>query len=114
MRRDLCDFKAEIFKALSHPTRVAIIELLYKERELPVTRIHEQLGLEQTNVSQHLSVLRDKHLVTGRKHGNQVYYFLRHPVLGEVLDLLRHYCHAHLKEALGLLEKMQLDGERRE
>ena len=41
-----------------HPTRIAIVELLRDDREVPVTTIHERLGLEQANVSQHLTVLR--------------------------------------------------------
>jgi len=100
-------FKAGIFHALSHPTRIAIIELLRDEREVPVSRIYEKLDLEQANVSQHLAVLRSKQIVTGRKEGNQVFYSLRDPVLGKVLDLMRQYFHAHLNEALDLLKNME-------
>jgi DNA-binding transcriptional ArsR family regulator len=77
---------------------------------VPVSRIHERLGLEQANVSQHLSVLRSRQLVVGRKEGNQVFYSLRDPILGRVLDLMRQYFQAHLHEALDLLRDMQLEG----
>jgi len=76
-------FKAGVFQALGHPTRIAIIELLRDEREVPVSRIYEKLDLEQANVSQHLAVLRSKQIVTGRKEGNQVFYSLRDAVLGK-------------------------------
>ena len=49
----MCDslrrFKSGVFQALAHPTRIAIVELLRDEREVPVSRIHERLGLEQAN-----------------------------------------------------------------
>src|SRR6516165_11654535 len=108
MRDKLRRFKAGVFQALAHPTRIAIIELLRDEREVTVSRIHEQLDLEQANVSQHLAVLRSKQLVTGRKDGNQVFYSLRDPILGKVLDLMRQYFQAHLSEALELLNDMQM------
>src|SRR5262245_26553628 len=102
-------FKAGVFQALAHPTRIAIVELLRDEREVSVNRLHEQLGLEQANVSQHLAVLRGKQLVTSRKDGNQVFYSLRDPILGKVLDLMRQYFQAHLKEALELLKDMETE-----
>ncbi len=109
MQDSLRRFKAGIFQALAHPTRIAIIELLRDEGEVPVSLIYERLGLEQTNASQHLAVLRSKQIVTGRKDGNQVFYSLRHPILGTVLDLMRQYFQANLNEALGLLEDMKME-----
>src|SRR5262245_22092831 len=103
MQDSLRRFKAGVFQALAHPTRIAIVELLRDEGGVPVNRIHERLGLEQANVSQHLSVLRAKQIVIGRKDGNQVFYGLRDRILGEVLDLMRQYFQAHLKEALEML-----------
>jgi DNA-binding transcriptional ArsR family regulator len=107
MKDALRQFKAGIFQALAHPTRIAIVELLRDEGEVPVTRIYETLGLEQANASQHLTVLRAKQIVTNRKEGNQVYYALREPLLGKVLDTMRRYFHAQLTEAHVLLTDMQ-------
>lgn len=106
MQDSLRRFKAEIFQALAHPTRIAIVELLRDEGEVPVTRIYERLGLEQANVSQHLAVLRGKQVVVGRKDGNQVFYSLRFPILGKILDLMKRYFQAHLNEALDLLKTL--------
>src|ERR1700686_3652157 len=100
MQDNLRRFKAGIFQALGHPTRIAIVELLRDEGEVPVSRIHEQLGLEQANASQHLAVLRAKQIVVGRKDGNQVFYSLRDTTIGKVLDLMRQYFQANLHEAL--------------
>ena len=107
MRENLRRFKAGIFRALAHPTRIAIVELLRDEGEVPVSRIYERLGLEQANASQHLAVLRSKQIVIGRKDGNQVFYTLCDPILGKVLDLMRDYFQTHLKESLQLLEDMK-------
>jgi ArsR family transcriptional regulator len=106
-------FKAGIFHALAHPTRIAIIELLRDEGEVPVTHVYEWLELEQANVSQHLAVLRAKHLVVARKSGNQVFYSLRDPIIGRVLNLMRQYFHSHLGESLELLEEMRMDEGRK-
>ncbi|WP_010583192.1 ArsR/SmtB family transcription factor [Schlesneria paludicola] len=100
-------FKAGIFQALAHPTRIAIVELLRDNGEVPVTTLYEKLELEQANVSQHLSVLRSKLIVAARKEGNQVFYSLRDPLLGQVLDLMRQYFHVHLEESLKLLDGIQ-------
>jgi ArsR family transcriptional regulator len=104
MQDNLRRFKAGVFQALGHPTRIAIVELLRDEGEVPVTRIYEHLRLEQANVSQHLAVLRGKQIVVGRKEGNQVFYSLRDRTIGKVLNLMRQFFQAHLKEALELLE----------
>lgn len=99
-------FKADIFQALAHPTRIAILELL-RDGELSAGVLIEKLGMEQANVSQHLAVLRAKQLVSNRKAGNQVFYSVRDPILIEVLNLMRALFHAHLKESQGMLSEME-------
>ena len=106
MQDRLRHFKAGMFQAMAHPTRIAIVELLRDEGALPVSRICERLGLEQANISQHLAVLRAKQIVDGRKDGSQVFYALRDPILGKILDLMRDYFHSHLHETLELLNDM--------
>ena len=105
MQDTLRRFKADIFQALSHPTRIAIIELL-QGGELSAGELMDKLGMEQANVSQHLAVLRAKQLVVNRKAGNQVFYSVRDPLLIEVLELMRRYFYSHLKEAMELLGEM--------
>ena len=105
MQDSLRRFKADIFQALAHPTRIAILELL-ANGELSAGALIEKLDMEQANVSQHLAVLRAKQLVSHRKAGNQVFYSVRDPLINQVLSLMRTYFHAHLKEALGMLDQM--------
>ena len=106
MRDSLRRFKADIFQALAHPTRIAILELL-SSGELSAGVLIEKLGMEQASVSQHLAVLRTKQLVVNRKAGNQVFYSIRDPLIVEVLNLMRTYFHAHLKESLEMLDEME-------
>jgi DNA-binding transcriptional ArsR family regulator len=106
MTEDLRRFKAEIFQALAHPTRIAIVETL-RNGEMSAGQIIQELGLEQGNGSQHLAVLRARHVVTGRKEGHQVFYGLRDPALIEVLDILKRYFYSQISEAKSALAEMQ-------
>ena len=101
-------FKAGIFQGLAHPTRVAITEIL-RDGEYSAGAILERLALEQANVSQHLAVLRAKGIVSTRKDGNQVFYSLKHPMLIEVLDIMRQYFMSHLSEAAEMLQAMEVE-----
>jgi len=102
----LRSYKASLFQALSHPTRIAIVEVL-RDGELSAGAIQEQLGMEQANLSQHLANLRSRQIVVNRKEGNQVFYSLRGPVLLEVLDIMRRYFQANLTEAIQMLGEIE-------
>ena len=108
MNPALHKFKAEIFQALGHPTRIAIVEKL-RDGEMSAGQLIDGLGLEQANASQHLSVLRAKQVVLNRKEGNQVFYSLRDPVLIEVLDVLKRYFFRQLSDTANILEEIQLE-----
>lgn len=82
----LLNLKSELFKALGHPIRIKIIELL-KEGELCVCIINEKLEQSQPNISQHLSKLKKADLVKSRKEGLQVYYSLKDDEIIEILEL---------------------------
>jgi|SRR5665213_314192 len=99
-------FKAEFFQALAHPTRIAIVDLL-RDGELSAGAIIERLGVEQANASQHLTVLRAKHIVANRKVGNQVFYSVRDPLILDVLDVMRRYFYAHLAESQAMLNDIK-------
>ena len=105
MNSPLRTFKAQVFQALAHPTRIAVVEAL-RDGELSAGALVTQLWVEQANLSQHLAVLRAKQIVVSRKAGNQAYYALRDPVLVRVLDLLKQYFNAHLSETVAMLGEM--------
>jgi ArsR family transcriptional regulator len=108
----LREFKAEIFQALAHPTRIAVVEAL-SEGERNAGSLLELLRVEQANLSQHLAVLRAKHVVSSRKSGNQVYYALRDPALARVLELLKRYFHKQLRGTAALLGELERSAPRR-
>jgi ArsR family transcriptional regulator len=66
-----------------------------------------QLGIEQANASQHLSVLRAKHIVSSRREGNQILYSVRDPRIIEVLDIMRRYFQSHLKQQMSALQEIR-------
>lgn len=110
MPDSLRQFKAEIFQALGHPTRIAILEQL-RDGELTAGSFVERLGLEQANLSQHLAVLRARQIVVTRKSGNQVFYSVRDPLMLELLDLMRRYFHKQVGDSMAMLEEIQKTGE---
>ena len=106
MADSLRQFKAEIFQALAHPTRIAILDQL-RDGELTAGTFSDRLGLEQANLSQHLSVLRARQIVVARKAGNQVFYSVRDPLLWKMLDLMRRYFQKQAGESMALLEELE-------
>jgi DNA-binding transcriptional ArsR family regulator len=106
MKDLLRGLKAEIFQALAHPTRIAIVEAL-RNGEMTAGGLIDKLELEQANASQHLSVLRAKRVVVNRKVGNQVFYSLRDPVLIEILDILRRYLSSQLADTMHMRQEIR-------
>jgi DNA-binding transcriptional ArsR family regulator len=102
------DYKASLFQALAHPTRIAVLEVL-AEGELSARTIQERLGIEQANLSQHLAILRSRQIVAKRKDGNQVFYSLRNQALLKVLETMREYYQAHVTEAAQMLAGLEAE-----
>lgn len=106
MQDSLRIFKADFFKALSHPARIKILELL-RGGELSVTELQEQLGIESSSVSQNLSVLRHKRIVDSRKVGTTVFYWVRDPAIFDLLDVARRIFNNQLLDARSTLEQLE-------
>ena len=85
----LYELKAGLFKGLSHPQRIRILELLVEREELTVSQLQEHIGLEASHLSQHLSVLRKHRLVESERRASHVYYRLSNPQVGELLSAAR-------------------------
>lgn len=101
-------YKAGVFQALAHPTRIALVECLQRA-ELSVGQLCRLVGIEQANASQHLAVLRGKFIVQTRKAGNQTFYRLSDPLLGKVLEAMREFFLSHLAEAMQVLQEQPED-----
>ncbi|MQA62988.1 MAG: metalloregulator ArsR/SmtB family transcription factor [Actinophytocola sp.] len=88
MSRPLYQVKAEFFKTLGHPARIRVLELL-SEREHAVSELLPELGIEASNLSQQLAVLRRAGLVTTRKEGSTVFYAVTSPQVADLLTVAR-------------------------
>jgi ArsR family transcriptional regulator len=95
MPHSLQGFKAELFKALGHPIRIRILELL-RSGERPVSELQSLLEIESSAVSQQLALLRARDIVVGRKQGSSVYYSVVDPLIFDLLDVARKIFNNHL------------------
>jgi ArsR family transcriptional regulator len=102
---DLPRFKAEFFKALSHPLRIAIIDVL-RTGEIGVNELSTRLKAEQSTLSQQLAILRSRNIVVGRKDGQNVFYSVRDPAIFRLLDVARDIFNNHLVDIQDLLVRM--------
>ena len=82
--------KAELFKALGHPVRIRALELLV-DGDQPVSALLEEIGVEASHLSQHLTVLRRAGVVAKSRQGNTVTYTLVDRSLATMLDSARTF-----------------------
>lgn len=76
-------------KAMAHPLRLEILCILGSSGEVSVQDIVEQVGTSQSNISQHLSILREKGILASRKDANKVYYRVADPKILQLIGALR-------------------------
>ena len=103
---ELQAFKARFFKALAHPTRIRILEILVQGGRT-VYELQEALALDQSSVSQQLAVLRNQGVVTAEKQGVAVQYTLRDPLVGELLGVARRIFNNHFASTRGLQRELE-------
>jgi ArsR family transcriptional regulator len=97
--------RAEILKAMGNPVRVRIIEILAQKKEMCVCELVPALGLDQPNVSQHLSVLRNARLVEARREGSMVFYRLKNEKAAKILELVDEIILDDVKSAQRIVGK---------
>lgn len=106
MSTPLYQAKAEFFKALAHPARIRVLELL-SEREHSVSEMLPLVGIEPAHLSQQLSVLRRLNLVVARKEGSTVHYSLVSPQVAELLLVARKLLTEVLAVQVELLDDLR-------
>lgn len=79
---------ARALKAMSHPLRLKILCVL-GDKEISVQEIVDAVGTTQSNISQHLAILRDKEVLRTRKDANRVYYRIGDPRTLKLIELMR-------------------------
>lgn len=88
-QRPLYEVKANLFKGLSHPVRVRVLEVLASAPSVSVTDLLHDTGLEASHLSQHLAVLRRNNLVVAERRGSQVFYRLAYPDVADLLTVAK-------------------------
>ena len=97
MRRDkqIYEMHAEMCKVFTNPVRVEILNLLQDGRR-SVNTLAELTGYNQPNISQHLTIMREKGIVTAEKVGNNVFYSLSNPKISEAFDIMKEILYEQL------------------
>lgn len=102
----LYKLKAEFFKTLGHPARIRILELL-TVGDRSVGELLPEVGLESSNLSQQLGVLRRAGVVEARKDGNAVIYSITSPDIAELLTVARRVLTGMLRDRVAVLEDLR-------
>jgi DNA-binding transcriptional ArsR family regulator len=82
------EMAASKLRAIAHPMRIAIIDLLTENEKLTVTEIYERLNIEQASASHHLNILKNKGLLESKRNGKMILYSLKTNVLAKVIDCI--------------------------
>jgi ArsR family transcriptional regulator len=104
-------FKAQFFRALAHPVRIKILEILVRGGRT-VQELQDALGLDQPTVSQQLAVLRNQKIVSVQKEGLSARYALRDPLVGDLLDVARRIFNNQLVDTRGMLRELRREARK--
>ena len=107
MEDRITTMKSDFFKALAHPTRLRIIELLaQKDEAVCVCELVEALGIEQSNLSQHLSILRQQQIIISTKVGLKVMCRVKYPEVLTVLESVQKILAQQFREGETLMRHL--------
>ena len=84
---DKLELAASKLRAIAHPMRIAIIDLL-QEKQLSVTEIYEKLDIEQASASHHLNILKTKGVLASKRNGKKIFYSLKNQTLTEIIECI--------------------------
>ena len=97
MEEKMFQMHAEVCKSMANPTRLKIMNLL-REGEKSVEELRKRLELPKANLSQHLSILRQRRVVSTRRAGLNIYYKVANPKMIKACDILREVLLEQLQE----------------
>src|SRR4030066_1446112 len=96
-------YHAEMCQVFSHPKRLEVINVL-RDGEMTVTGLSQKVGLTVGNLSQHLSMMKARHILLSRKEGNMVYYRIANPKLIRCFDMMREMLFEQIQQDAALIE----------
>jgi len=79
---------ASKLRAIAHPMRIAIIDLLHENQKQSVTEIYKKLNIEQASASHHLNILKNKGVLVSKRDGKKIYYSLKNQTLTEIIECI--------------------------
>jgi ArsR family transcriptional regulator len=77
-------------RAIAHPMRIAIIEMLTKSPVLSVTEIYTKLDIEQAAASHHLNIMKNHGVLKSKREGKKIFYSLVSNTLSDIIKCLSH------------------------
>jgi DNA-binding transcriptional ArsR family regulator len=105
VEKDLYRRHADFCKVLSHPTRLQIIDILH-EREMTVSELAGRLQIAIGNLSQHLSLMKQRRVLESRKQGNSVFYRLANPKMTVACGIIREILFDQMQQDSALLKRL--------
>jgi ArsR family transcriptional regulator len=105
--------KAEFFRALAHPIRIRLLEVLVTTSETSVQDLQRKLGIDQPIVSQQLSRLRASGIVVAKKTGSATRYSVSDPLVADLLAVAKQILNRRLVGVQSLLRELERDAPRR-
>ncbi len=104
--KEFYQLHAELCKVFSNPTRLEILNLL-RNGEMSVTKLIEKTKLTQANISQHLSIMKLKGIVSPRREGKNIYYALEYPKIIKAFDIIREVLTERLKKSGNIVKLLE-------
>ena len=103
MEDQIYKYHADMCQVFSHPKRLEAINVL-RDGEMTVTELSQKLTLTVGNLSQHLSMMKERHILLSRKEGNMVYYRIANPKLIRCFDMMREMLFEQIRQDAALLD----------
>ncbi len=82
------EMAASKLRAIAHPMRIAVIDLLNENGKMSVTEIYSSLDIEQASASHHLNILKNKGILVSKREGKKIFYSLKSVTLTEIIDCI--------------------------
>lgn len=111
MRRQLLEktiykLHAQVCQTLGNPKRIEIIDIL-RDKEMTAGELSQRMGIAKSNLSQHLSILKGKGIINGRREGVNIYYRISNPKVNRACRLMREVLFDRLNKDKRLAEQIK-------
>ena len=104
--KELFKLQADVCKVIANPVRMELIDIL-KGGEKSVTELVEATGLQKSNISQHLSLLKSSGVAVSRRDGQSIYYSISNKKIIEACSLMREVLKEQLENQQSIIDKIK-------